>query len=457
MPDKSPLVLGLTFAEQAEFFRNKLRLPSAAWDDITRSQHDRAFIVAGAAKADLLADLHAAVQRAIDGGTGLDRFRKEFRAIVEKHGWHGWTGEGTKQGEAWRTRIIFETNLRTSYAAGRYAQLTHPEVLKYYPYWRYIHDDGVRNPRPEHLAWHGLTLRYDHPFWASNYPPNGWGCCCRVVAVSEAEKGDYTEPPPGWDKINPKTGTPSGVDKGWDYAPGKSVAENLREIVERKAAKLPPALAQDFLAQAERVGIVPDKASGEVRLDVPKDPIEWLVVNGVNTETEHLVVCDSTGKEILRHPGKQRNRVDLPEDIVSLSYDQNASITLLHNHVDSFSLSPQDLLVLSRAGVKKVTAYGHDTSWFAAEKGAEMKRLERVMDVAENTLKERLNALYKNGMNSEELAGFYNHLLNLALERAGIIHYDYSMVVQRRRVYARNGAVFESVVDAILKAMEGVR
>lgn len=75
-------------------------------------------------KADLLDDLRRAVsplQR-----TTLELFRKDFNAIVAKNGWHGWTGEGTKAGEAWRTKVIFETNVRTSHAAGRDKQVHRP-------------------------------------------------------------------------------------------------------------------------------------------------------------------------------------------------------------------------------------------------------------------------------------------------------------------------------------------
>ena len=36
----------------------------------------------------------------------------------------GWTGQGTKAGEAWRTRVIYDTNLFTSYSTGRTRQMT---------------------------------------------------------------------------------------------------------------------------------------------------------------------------------------------------------------------------------------------------------------------------------------------------------------------------------------------
>jgi len=243
---QSSLSLGfdLPFVEQAEFLRQKLNLPTQRWDDIMGAAHDRSFVVAGAMKADLLADLHNAVNKAVGGRVSLETFRKDFREIVTKRGWHGWTGEGTEAGEAWRARIIYETNLATSYAAGRYAQLTDPDLLSRRPYWKYVHDDSVDHPRPEHVAWDGLVLRHDHPFWQTHYPPNGWGCRCRVTAVTGPKEGDKTTPPEGWNDINDKTGAPPGIDKGWNYAPGANTNARFREIVQDKLIKYPEAISQ---------------------------------------------------------------------------------------------------------------------------------------------------------------------------------------------------------------------
>lgn len=233
----------LPFAEQIDFFRKKLNLPTERWDDIRQQAHNTAFVVAGATKADLLDDLREAVDKAIATGTTLETFRKDFRRIVADRGWTGWTGEGTAAGEAWRTRVIYETNLRTSYAAGRHAQLTDPELLQNRPYWRYVHNDTVLSPRPLHRAWGDarLTLRHDHPFWRTHYPPNGWGCRCRVTAVVAPRAGDATEPPAGWDATDAR-GLLPGIDRGWAYAPGADPAADLRQLVADKAARLPPQL-----------------------------------------------------------------------------------------------------------------------------------------------------------------------------------------------------------------------
>ena len=227
------------FAEQLAFFRQKLNLPTERWDDIELAAHDRAFMVAGAQGADLLADLRAAVDKAIADGTGLQQFRKDFAQTVADNGWTGWTGEGTPGGVAWRTKVIYQTNMSTSYAAGRYKQLSDPELLKILPYWQYHHNDSVMHPRPLHVSWDGLTLPPDDPFWDTHYPPNGWGCQCWVSAVS---KDDFMVAiTNGKGPANAPTGT-EGVDQGFGYAPGAKADTALREIVQDKLISYPPAI-----------------------------------------------------------------------------------------------------------------------------------------------------------------------------------------------------------------------
>lgn len=249
------------FQEQLDFFRAKLNLPTERWDDIMRAAHDRAFVVAGAMKADLLNDLRLAVDKAIEQGSGYEAFHKDFLRIVEKNGWTGWTGEGTKAGEAWRTRVIYQTNMATSYAAGRYKQLTDAEFLTLRPYWKYRHADWVQNPRVQHVAWDGLVLPHDHQFWKTHFPPNGWGCHCRVTPVDaqefeKAQAAGKAEPPEGWDSIEAKTGAPKGIAKGFDYAPGANTRTPLRELIDAKLPSLAPELASALLAAiAAELGI----------------------------------------------------------------------------------------------------------------------------------------------------------------------------------------------------------
>ena len=226
--------IGLPFEEAIRFFRQKTRTPTAHWTDVWRTAHSHAFMVAGAATDALLEDFQDEIKQALEEGTTLQTFREAFDTIVEKHGWDYNGSPG------WRSKIIYETNLATAFSAGRYAQLTEPDTLKVYPYWTYVHS-GSQHPRLQHLAWNGLTLRADDPFWDTHYPPNGWRCGCRVAATSVPDlrrmgkDGPDTAPPiemRTW--VNPRTGAkhqiPVGIDAGFDYNPGKAWQEGPKSL-----------------------------------------------------------------------------------------------------------------------------------------------------------------------------------------------------------------------------------
>ena len=223
----------LPFNEQIDYFRGKVDLPTRAWTDAYAAEHDYAFVVAGAAKRDLLADLRGAVEKSIASGTTLEQFRKDFDQVVGKHGWQ-------YQGErGWRTNVIWETNLRQSYNAGREAQMADPELRKRRPYAVYRHGDSA-HPRPMHLSWNGITLPLDDPWWATHTPQNGWGCKCKkfMLSARDVERQGLTiSPAPAteWeDRVigkNSPGGTrtvrvPKGIDPGFEYAPGQSRLAN---------------------------------------------------------------------------------------------------------------------------------------------------------------------------------------------------------------------------------------
>jgi hypothetical protein len=230
----------LPFKEAIDFLKQKISMPSKTWRDIAGRAHDRAFVVAGATKMEFLADIRNAMQRGIEGKLTLEQWHKEFETLVAKHGWTGWTGEGTESGRAWRSRVIFETNMRTAYAAGRYAQMTDPDVVKIYGYWRYMHAYS-REPeraRVEHKeVFNDRVLPWNDPWWDTHYPPNGWNCSCGVEPMREDEiedeglKIERNPPVATRTVVDPVTGgahaVPVGIDFGWDHAPGRDWARGL--------------------------------------------------------------------------------------------------------------------------------------------------------------------------------------------------------------------------------------
>lgn len=284
------------FAEQVAAWRLRLAelIPTVRWDDIAGPAHDRGFMVAGAVKADLLADLAAAVDRAIIEGTGFEAFKRDFREIVARRGWHGWTGEGTVAGEEWRMRTIYRTNLRTTYMAGRRAQL----VAGNFTYWVYKHS-GARHPRLDHLSWDGLALPPDHAFWDVAFPPNGWGCGCEVYGARTPAGvrrlgGDPDKRlPDGWDRADPRTGLPRGIQRGWAHAPGAGVTADILAAVRDKALIAPAPLGEELMAWV-RAGIARVRARPAAADGPSLDEVLGLMAVLRNVETERLVQAAAT-------------------------------------------------------------------------------------------------------------------------------------------------------------------
>lgn len=246
----------LPFDRQIKFFKEKIDLPTRSWSDLYNAEHDHAFVIAGAIKRDLLADLRGAVEKSIVNGGTLEQFRKDFDQVIGRHGWQ-YKGE-----RGWRTNVIWETNLRQSYNAGREAQMADPELRKRRPYGLYRHGDS-RHPRPEHKWWDGTVLPLDDPWWSTHSPQNGWGCKCKKfmlsqrdvehqgLKVGDAPAIEWEDRIIGQNSLNgPRTvRVPKGIDPGFEYAPGRS---RLRNAV-------PPFRAHDSLPELDTK---PDSAHG---------------------------------------------------------------------------------------------------------------------------------------------------------------------------------------------------
>lgn len=257
-------------ADAIDFFRGKGLQPTYAWQDMMREEHDAAFTVAKMVDVDLLEDVRGAVDKALSEGRTLRQFRDELEPELMRRGWWGRaemidprTGERetVQLGSPRRLRTIFQTNVKTAYAAGQWQRIQ--DVAERRPYLMY---DAVldERTRPEHAEWDGTVLPADDPWWESHYPPNGWGCRCSVVQLDAAQlrrmgKSGPDERPPGTTRreTNPRTGevrdVPTGIDEGWDYHPGRDrVAGLVGQLTARAARGSTATLAAPAAAQVER-------------------------------------------------------------------------------------------------------------------------------------------------------------------------------------------------------------
>lgn len=192
MSDKNlGFIIGLPPKKAIEYFQKKVNAPSWNWYDTWQSEHDKVFVVAKVTKMNILQDIREMIQKSIESGTTFRDFQKELEPKLKAKGWWGRqtieTEDGEKEiqlGSPYRLRTIYQTNLNTAYQAGRYKQLM--DNIDRRPYWQYWAVEDSRT-RPEHRILNGKVFRYDDPFWKSFYPPNGFNCRCKVIALSERD------------------------------------------------------------------------------------------------------------------------------------------------------------------------------------------------------------------------------------------------------------------------------
>jgi SPP1 gp7 family putative phage head morphogenesis protein len=225
--------------EAVDYFRKKGYKTSFDWRDMASQEHAYAFTVAKAMRNDILQDIRAAVDDAIAKGTTFQDFKTGLKPVLQEKGWWGRklavdpvTGEEkeVQLGSSRRLKTIFDTNLRTAYAAGKWERVQRTKDV--FPYLRYVAVMDERT-RAQHRQWHDTVLPADDPFWDKFYPPNGWNCRCSVQQLSERDlarrgltltKSDPATPDRVWiDKRNGRTvKVPQGIDPGFAQNPGKA-------------------------------------------------------------------------------------------------------------------------------------------------------------------------------------------------------------------------------------------
>jgi len=222
-------------------YREKLNIPTTKWDELASEAHGKGFMSAGAYQADLLNELRQMTDQAIAGGMDIRAFRQQFRPLVERYGWQLQGG-----GFAWKSDLIWWANISPAYQAGRWQQFEAAGI----EFLKYVHNDGVRNPRPNHRAMDGLILSRTDPFWQINYPHNGWGCKCRAVAAIRAE----------YEMVRPelRTRPENGQDlpdKGWDYNVATAGKQHLAYAMAEKMRRMPADIAEAWMQLIISMGL----------------------------------------------------------------------------------------------------------------------------------------------------------------------------------------------------------
>lgn len=249
--------------EALSYFRAKKIKPAFDYRDVWREENRSAFTVAKAMQEDILLDIRAALDEAIENGVPFSQFAANLRPTLESKGWWGRkevidpvTGETVtaQLGSPRRLQTIYSANIRSARSAGQWERIQRTKSAM--PYLLYQLGPSEQH-RVEHANWAGILLPVDDPFWKTHFTPNGWGCKCHIRQVSKSEysrlvgTGNHMTTAPkveNRDWVNKRTGevetVPVGIDPGWDFNPGEGRAKQLGAELKKKSARTKKAVAK---------------------------------------------------------------------------------------------------------------------------------------------------------------------------------------------------------------------
>lgn len=190
---KTAFALGLKPEKAIEWLQAK-GVTAESYRNLTASEIAKVYTIARITDLEMLNDIKQSMVKAADEGQSFQHWRKDILQHLQNKGWLHPNGHNGKEiidpatGEVFgaprRLETIYRTNMQSAYSAGQYQ--TYMGNIDNRPYWLY---DAVGDSRTRaaHAAMDGLVYRYDDPFWATFYPPNGYNCRCSVMALSERD------------------------------------------------------------------------------------------------------------------------------------------------------------------------------------------------------------------------------------------------------------------------------
>jgi len=363
------------------FFRSKGYQISDRWQEVWAASNTKAFTVAKAMRMDVLETIRSEVDAAQAQGLTEAQFAERLTPRLKALGWWGqqtWvdsagTARQVQLGSPYRLRTIYRTNLQTAFMAGRYRRQI--AQAKTHPYWMYVAVMDSRT-RPSHAALNGKVFRWDDPIWQYLYPPNGWGCRCRIRALTKgqvermglqvANGADYIETFQTEAGFDERTGEvlivdhmraklPDGrimsPDIGWAYNPGASAYGNdvaiAKKLGEARSSELRSQLIQTLNNSALRheqfanwaTDVLEQRRPGHgvQALGFMPEPVSLAVTERLGTVPSRLL---AVGEKNLVHADSDKHQ----RDDIALTPEEFAALPAMIN-------APEAVLWEAREGV----------------------------------------------------------------------------------------------------------
>jgi len=173
--DEIPEWIKMPYTDAVEFFKTKLIIPLADLRKVDDLYHTWAFSITGVTRGDYLDATRFLLLQQIETGKDEKVFKRQFKRLLGRRGYRP---------DAARLKVIYDTNVRGAYGAGREKMMSDPALQESRPWKVWRHGDSVV-PRPHHLALHRKAIPADHSFWQGLRLPAGFFCRCRAFLVNE--------------------------------------------------------------------------------------------------------------------------------------------------------------------------------------------------------------------------------------------------------------------------------
>ena len=263
------------FAEAIAYHRGRTPIGKEEFSKLTNEARLRAFTIAGLTRQSALLEASRMIDSTLERGGTLAEFAEEFGALLDAQGGMVLSPK--------RIELIFRNNLAIAYAAGRFRQATHPDVVAERPYFRY--PLGPNDDRTTNIckSIQGKVARHDSPFWKHFWPPNHHGerhlkptSMTEEQAIESGQLLEEGEEFPFIEEENRR----ALPDPGWDFEPGLITADDAEFV--RAASELGSEIATKT---ADSYGLA--ELSGIPLESIPDAPAFTPKLTGLTNEYEY--------------------------------------------------------------------------------------------------------------------------------------------------------------------------
>lgn len=185
---------------------NKIPLTSAEFDTLESRYKNQAFVISRLTTARTIRRVQENLAVHLKGGGGFGEWRDGLDELF--------ASLGMEPQNSHYIENVYRTNVASAYNRGRWDQVqAHLNLIAILEY----HAVLDARTRPHHRAMNGTKAPPDAQIWIEWYPPNGYKCRCKVVAITKYAAQRYglradivypdVKPDPGFE-YNPSQGLP---------------------------------------------------------------------------------------------------------------------------------------------------------------------------------------------------------------------------------------------------------